>query len=133
MLICIILKNNFIYLLRVFTAVCVLSLAAASGVGSVVALLLLGSTGSRRAAHRPNSCGSRALEHTGSVVGRMGFVAQWHVESSQTREQICVPCIGRQIPIHCTTREVPSVSFFKIPHISDTICYSSFSDLRHLV
>ena len=26
-----------------------------------------------------------------------GLVTLWHVESSQTREQTCVPCIGRQI------------------------------------
>ena len=36
----------------------------------------------------------------------MGLVALWLVESSQTRDQTRVPCIGRQIPIHCTTRQV---------------------------
>ena len=36
----------------------------------------------------------------------MGLVALWHVESSQTRDWTRVPCIDRQIPIHCTTREV---------------------------
>ena len=30
----------------------------------------------------------------------------WHVESSQTRDWIRVPCVGRQILIHLTTREV---------------------------
>ena len=29
------------------------------------------------------------------------------VESSWTRDQTCVPCIGRGILKHCTTREVP--------------------------
>ena len=33
------------------------------------------------------------------------------MESSQTRDQTCVPCIGRQILIHCTTREVLFCSF----------------------
>ena len=36
----------------------------------------------------------------------MGLVAPQHVESSQTRDQTSVTCIGRQIPNHWTTREV---------------------------
>ena len=36
----------------------------------------------------------------------MGLVALQRVESSWTRDQTCVPCIGRRIPIHCTTGEV---------------------------
>ena len=49
-----------------------------------------------------SSCGSRAqqLWHT-------GFVAPRHVGSSRTRARTCVPCIGRRILNHCTTREVP--------------------------
>ena len=35
-----------------------------------------------------------------------GFVALQCVEASWTRDLTCVPCIGRQIPIHCTTREL---------------------------
>ena len=31
----------------------------------------------------------------------------WHVGSSWTRTRTRVPCIGRQIPNHCTTREAP--------------------------
>ena len=34
-----------------------------------------------------------------------GLVAPQHVGSSQTRAQTHVPCIGRQILNHCTTRE----------------------------
>lgn len=30
-----------------------------------------------------------------SVVGDMGFIALQHVESSQTRNQACISCIGR--------------------------------------
>ena len=37
----------------------------------------------------------------------MGLVVLSHVGSSQTRAQTHVPCIGRQILNHCTTREVP--------------------------
>ena len=42
------------------------------------------------------SCGARALHHALQNVG-----------SSQTRGRTRVPCIGRQIPKHWTTREVP--------------------------
>ena len=35
-----------------------------------------------------------------------GLVAPRHVESSQTRHQTCVLCIGRQILSHCTTWEI---------------------------
>ena len=33
-------------------------------------------------------------------------VVPWYVGSSWTRDQTSVPCINRQILIHCTTREV---------------------------
>ena len=36
-----------------------------------------------------------------------GLVALWLVGSSWTRDRTCVPCIGRQIFNHCTTRQVP--------------------------
>ena len=42
----------------------------------------------------------------------MGLVALWHVESSRIRAQTHVPCTGRQIVKHCTTREVPILLFF---------------------
>ena len=35
----------------------------------------------------------------------MGLVAPWHVGSPGTRDQTHVPCIGRRILNHCTTRE----------------------------
>ena len=37
----------------------------------------------------------------------MGLVAPQQVGSSQTSDEICDPGIGRQIPSHWTTREVP--------------------------
>ena len=37
----------------------------------------------------------------------MGLVAPRHVESSWTRDRTLVPCIGRWILNHWTTREVP--------------------------
>ena len=42
-----------------------------------------------------------------------GLVAQQHVGSSQTRALTHVPCIGRQIPNHCATREAPQISYLK--------------------
>ena len=38
----------------------------------------------------------------------MGLVTPRHVESSWTRYQTCVACIGLWILIHCATREVPT-------------------------
>ena len=46
------------------------------------------------------------LLSTGSVVVAHGLIAPWHAESSQTRDQNCVPCIGRHILNHWTGREV---------------------------
>ena len=42
----------------------------------------------------------------GSAVVMPGLVALQHVESSLTQDGTHVSCIGRQIPIHCTTMEV---------------------------
>ena len=42
---------------------------------------------------------------------RTGLVAPWHVASSQTRDQTCVPCTGTQIFICCVTREVRDFIF----------------------
>ena len=44
-----------------------------------------------------------------------GLVVLWHVESSWTKDQTCVPCIGRRIPIHYTTGEIlkESINFHK--------------------
>ena len=43
-----------------------------------------------------------------------GLAAPRHVGSSQTRARTRVPCIGRQILNHCTTREAPVPCIFKI-------------------
>ena len=73
-------------------------------------LLLLQKTGSSTGL---SSCGSWAQQLR--LVGCrawaqslwcMGLVAPRHRKSSQTRDQTCVPCIGRQILILCATREV---------------------------
>ena len=73
-------------------------------------LLMLRSTGSRRAGF--SSCGSRAqqLWLVGSraqaqQLWHTGLVARRHVGSSRTRDRTHVPCIGRRILNHCTTKE----------------------------
>ena len=53
------------------------------------------------------SCGAQAVGHR-----HTGLVAPQHVGSSQTRDQTCGPCIGRQILNHWTTREVQPLSFY---------------------
>ena len=56
-------------------------------------------------------CGARALGRVGSVVVWLpGLVASRQVESSRKRDETCVPCSGRQIPNHWTTREVQNIS-----------------------
>ena len=69
------------------------------------------------AARSFSSCGAQAssslrLLVLGSVVVACGVVAAGHVESSRTRDGTCVPCVGRQILNHWTTREVLEVLFW---------------------
>ena len=80
--------------------------------------LLLQSTGSRCVGF--SSCGTWAqqLWPTGSRARAQqlwctGLVAPWYVGSSWTRDQTRIPCIGRRILNHCTTREVPIVMLFE--------------------
>ena len=52
-------------------------------------------------------CRALAPEHGLSSYGwRIGLVAPWHVESFWTRDRTHVPCIGKWILNHWTTREV---------------------------
>ena len=50
----------------------------------------------------------------GSVV--VGLIAPWHVESSQTRDCTCIPCIGRWIFNHREALMLFNLFFF--------LCYS---------
>ena len=49
------------------------------------------------------STGSRAWAR---FLWCSGLVGLQHVESSRSRDRTHVPCVGRQILNHCTTREV---------------------------
>ena len=53
----------------------------------------------------------------------MGFSCPRQVESSKTKEQTCVPCIGRQILTHCTTWE--SWRHFWLSHLGGRCCWHS--------
>ena len=85
-------------------------------------LLLLRSVDSRHAGF--SSCGTRALERRLSSCDARGLVAPRHVGSSQTRARTRVPCIGRRILNHCTTREVQVAHCFNL-HFPDDICQTS--------
>ena len=62
----------------------------------------MGTQGSVAVTQGVISCGSQALEHGGSTsCGALALVA------CGIRDQTHVPCIGRWIPTHSTTREVP--------------------------
>ena len=50
----------------------------------------------------------------GCTCGTQGLVALWHMEWSRSRDQTCVSCIGRQILIQWTPREVPLYSSFDL-------------------
>ena len=66
-------------------------------------LLLLRSMGSRRAGF--SSCGTQASVVVARGLSSCGLVAPWSVRSSRTSARTCIPCIGRRILNHCTTRE----------------------------
>ena len=73
-------------------------------------LLLLRSMGCRCVGFSSCSTRARQLWLTGSraqaqQLWHTGLVAPRHVGSSRTRVRTHVPCIGRQILKHCTTRE----------------------------
>ena len=62
-------------------------------------LLLLWSRGSRLTGSGGRSTQAQELWYTGLASPR-------HVESSQTRDGIHIPCTARRILVYCTTKEV---------------------------
>ena len=73
-----------------------------------------------QASHRS---GSLVAEHGHASLWAMGLVALWHVGSSWIRGWTHVPCIGRQILNHCSTREVLYCGFWtqNLYHLSGWI------------
>ena len=59
----------------------------------------------------PRSCSTRSQQ-----LQLLGLAAPQRAQSSQTRDQTRVPCIGRWSLIHWTAREVPSLYFQMLPH-----------------
>ena len=59
-------------------------------------------------------CRAQALELRLQQLKLMGLVALQHVESSQTSDRTRVPCIGRQIFIHCHHQGSPCLFLFLI-------------------
>ena len=91
-------------------------------------------------------CSTQAQSLQCAAAGHLGFsscdtqtpqlqfadlVAPQHVKSSHSwiRDQTHVPCIGRQILIHCTTREVPK-SIFSFDRNCQTIFQSGYTILH---
>ena len=60
----------------------------------------------------------RNLGPQGSLAAACGSVAPQHLKSSWTRDGTHVPCVGRQVPIHCTTRDVLTVCL-----LPGKVCY----------
>ena len=57
--------------------------------------------------HGLSRCGAQAPDTQAQQLWLTGPAAPRHVGSSQTRARTRVPCIGRRILNHCTTREAP--------------------------
>ena len=56
-------------------------------------------------------CIRSSLQRAGSLVAARGAPRSMWDLSSQTRDETCLPCIGRWILNHWTTREVPALTF----------------------
>ena len=68
--------------------------------------------GARASHYRGLSCcGAQAPDAQAQQLWLTGPAAPRHVGSSQTRARTRVPCIGRQTPNHCATREAPKPGF----------------------
>ena len=81
-----------------------------------------------------SGCGTQALVHVGfyscgswtQQLRHTGLVALKHAGSSSTRDRTHVPCTGRWILNHWTTREVPQLLLFMSCH-SGSCLYHQYS------
>ena len=105
----------FFFFLIIFIWGCTGSSLLCSGFSLVVVSRGLLCSGFFRGAQAPGMWGLQQLRLPSSrcagSVGAQEFSVPRHVESSQTRDQTPVPCIGRQILSHWTTREVLLLSW----------------------
>ena len=78
---------------------------------------------------------TRRLQSPGSVAVVHGLVAQRHVGSSQTRDQIHVPCTGRQILNPWATQEFHQCLFIMVTftYIKKTFIFKNISKLNIFV
>ena len=73
--------------------------------------------GARASHYRGLSCcGAQAPDTQAQQLWLTGPVAPRHVGSSQTRARTRVPCISRQIPNHCATREALQYGIINYSH-----------------
>ena len=111
-----------------FTAECGLSLLAASGACSLVAVLRrLTAADSLVREHRLQGTQAQELQLMGSRVWaqqlwHMGLTALRYMESSQTKHWTRVPCISRRTVNHWTTQGSPDPFFFSPTYISSCGC-----------
>ena len=74
-----------------------------------------------------SSCSKWAqLQLPGLEWQRPGLVALWLVGSSQTRDQIHIPCIGRQALKHRATREVPETELSRLSYCRQILIINCF-------
>ena len=91
---CLFFKINFC-LCCVFVAVHGFSLVVVSGAYSLVEMRgVLTAEASRCGEPTLQTCGLQQLRCAGLVVVVLGLSCLWHVESSQTRDQTCVPALA---------------------------------------
>ena len=115
--------NLFIqfWLRWVFVAARRLSLAGGElGLLFVVVCGLLIAVASLVAEHGLQGTWAQQLWHTGLVAPR-------HVGSSQTRARTRVPCIGRRICNHCSTREDPELLTSNPNSLVQCLAYHRYS------
>ena len=99
----------YVWLPWVFVAVLGFSLVAARGRYALVVVgRLLIAVASLVAEHGLQAFGFQELQSAGSIAVTHRLAAPQHVESPQTRDRT------RQIPIHCTTREVCEMLLYKL-------------------
>ena len=92
---------GFLQLLRAGATLCCGAHVPHCGGFSCCGAQALGTRASVVVARGFSSCGTQAQQ-----LWFTGLVAPRHVGSSRIRARTRVPCIGRQILNHCTTREV---------------------------